>query len=73
MDFTFSSEFKKLFIKMVAINPDERPTIGEIYKYEWMNEINKLSEKEIKIYEQDCINELKNRNEILNLLISSYV
>ncbi len=71
MDFNFSPEFKKLFIKMVAMNPDERPTIGEIYNYEWMNDINKLNEKEFKIYEQDFIDELKSRNEILNLLTSS--
>jgi serine/threonine protein kinase len=64
----FSSEFKKLFIKLVAINPKERPTIEEIINDEWMKEINNLSENELKNYEQELINELKSRNEILNEL-----
>lgn len=63
-----SKEFKKLFIKMVAINPKERPTVGEIYNDEWMNGLNNLSENELKICEQKLINDLKSRNEILNNL-----
>jgi len=63
-----SQEFKKLFIKMVAINPKERPTVGEIYNDEWMNALNNLSENELKSCEQELINDLKSRNEILNNL-----
>ena len=61
----FSPELKKLLIKMLAINPKERPTLEEIYKDEWMKEIISLSENELKNYEQVYINEMKNRNEML--------
>lgn len=32
----FSSEFKDLFQKMVALNPKHRPSAGEILKHPWM-------------------------------------
>ena len=62
-----SEEFKTLFIKMVAYNPKERPTIEEIYNHEWMKEINDLNEEEFEKYEQDLIKELKAREDIDNI------
>ena len=61
-----SEEFKNLYLRLVAFNPNERPTIEEIYNHEWMKEIRDLNEEEFKEYENDLINELKNREEILN-------
>ena len=62
-----SKEFKNLFIRMVAYNPKERPTIEEIYNDEWMKEINDLNEKEFEKYEKDLIKELRAREDIINI------
>ena len=51
---------------MVAYNPNERPTIEEIYNDEWMKEIRDLDEKEFEKYENELIKELKSREKIMN-------
>ena len=61
-----SEEFKQLYINMVAFNPDERPTIEEIYNHEYMKEIRDLNEEEIEAYKKELIDELKKREEIIN-------
>ena len=61
-----SEEFKKLYIKMVAYDPKERPTIEEIYNDEWMKEINDLNEKDFEKYENDLIKELMTREDIIS-------
>ena len=46
----FSKEFEELYLKMNSENEDERPTIDEILKYKWFDEIrneDKNIEKEI--------------------------
>ena len=63
-----SDDFKKLYIKMVAHVPNERPTIDEILKDVWFDEINKKSEQEYKTLENEIKNEL---NEIYKKLMSS--
>jgi serine/threonine protein kinase len=44
-----SVEFKDLVINMIAYNPEVRLTIDQIINHPWLEEINKLTEKE-KIY-----------------------
>ena len=61
-----SKEFKNLYLKMVAYNPKERPTIDEIYNHEWMKEIRDLNEEEFEEYEKDLIKELKSREEYMS-------
>ena len=56
-------EFKDLYLKMVAFNPDERPTIQEILNGEWMKEIINLSEDEFKKKRQELTKELKKRED----------
>ena len=58
-----SPEFKDLFLKMVAFEPSERPTIKEILNHNWMKEVSNLNEEEFKQYEEDLISELKEREE----------
>jgi serine/threonine protein kinase len=58
-----SPEFKDLFLKMVAFEPSERPTIKEILNHDWMKEVSNLNEEEFKQYEEDLISELKEREE----------
>ena len=56
-----SKEFKDLFIKMVSFDPNQRPTIAEIYNDEWMKEIRDLNHQELMDLEQELIKELKRR------------
>ena len=73
-----SENFKNLYIKMVAFNPEERPTINEILKSPWLEEYNKLSKEEkekleeevnaelLKIYDKikDINSEIKSANRV---------
>ena len=68
-----SKEFKDLYVKMVAKNPEERPSIEDILKDDWMKEINDIKNDEKKkedlkteIYEEflereDLINSMKKK------------
>ena len=56
-----SNEFKNLFIRMVAYDPQQRPTIDEILNDPWMQEINNLNNDEINALEHELRNELHNR------------
>ena len=53
-----SHEFKNLVIKMLAFNPNERPTIDEILQSPWLQEIN----NQIEAVEQEVSNELHQRD-----------
>ena len=54
-----SEEFKTLYLKMVAYNPKERPTIEEIYNDEWMKEIRDLDDTEFQKCEEELNKMLK--------------
>ena len=56
-----TNDFKDLFIRMVAFNPNERPTFEEILSHQWLQEINNLNPDQLNHLEQDLINELHNR------------
>ena len=46
-----SEDFKDLYLKMVAYNPNERPSCGQILNHPWFDEVKNLSredEEEIK-------------------------
>ena len=47
-----SDEFKKLYFKMVAFEPGERPSIDEILNSAWLKEINILEEKDNEEYKK---------------------
>lgn len=55
-----SEEFKDLFLRMVAFNPKERPSVDEILKDKWFDDINDLNKEEL-------IKEFKHREEIMKL------
>ena len=61
-----SLEFKKLFIRMVAYDPNERPTIEEILHDPWLKEITNLKEDKFKTYEENLIKELKEREDMIS-------
>ena len=56
-----SESFKRLFLKMVAFRPEERPTIDDILNDEWMQEINNLNDGDMNILENEVSQELQNR------------
>ena len=53
----FSEEFKNLYVSMVAYDPKKRPTIDEILKSPWLEEINKLNEEDYHKLEEELIKE----------------
>ena len=52
-----SHDFKKLFLRMVDFNPANRPSIKEILKDPWMQEINDLTLEERNALENEVRNE----------------
>ena len=58
-----SQDFKNLFIGMVDPNPAQRPTIADILKDPWMQEINDLNQNEINVLENQVINEFQIREQ----------
>ena len=54
-----SPQFKNLYLKMVAYNPDERPTIKEIKQDKFMANIVNASEEEIEFLRTQMINEIE--------------
>ena len=57
-ELNLSHEFKNLVIKMLAFNPNDRPTIDEILQSPWLQEINNQNEA----LEQEVSNELHQRD-----------
>ena len=68
-----SNEFKNLFVRMVAYNPEERPRIKEILSEDpWLNELNVLLEKnpeEYKKLENEYISLMTKLEEKINEML----
>ena len=60
-----SEQFKDLYLKMVAYNPNERPTLGEIFNDDYFDDIRELNEDQLKALEQEIITELKRREALI--------
>ena len=56
-----TNDFKDLYIRMVAFNSDERPTVDEILSHQWMQEINNLNQEELNHLELELVDELHQR------------
>ena len=56
-----SPSFKDLFVRMVAYDPAERPTIEEILNSPWMQDINNLTPQQMDALENEVRAELQNR------------
>ena len=54
-----SPNFKNLFLKMVAYNPEERPTIEEIRNDKFMSDITNASEDKLSFLRKKMINEIQ--------------
>jgi serine/threonine protein kinase len=65
-----SDNFKKLYLKMVAFEPDERPqNIDEILNSDWMKEIGDMAtlEEELKKKFEEIFEKLKSQNKEVKL------
>ena len=61
-----SDNFKNLFVRMVAFNPNLRPnSIDDILNDVWMQEINNLNAEQMNTLENEVRNELQNREAII--------
>ena len=61
-----SQELKDLYIKMVAYNPLERPTIEEIFNSPWMKEIRDLNEEQLNQLEDEIREDFMKREVSVN-------
>lgn len=61
----FDPQFKDLFQKLVAFNPDKRPTIEEILDHPYMYGISHANKEQFILYEDYLIQELNSRYKLL--------
>ena len=60
-----SEELQKLYIDMVSFNPDERPSIEDIFKSPWMKEVMDMNEEELKKLEEKMIKNFEKREKVV--------
>ena len=63
-----SDDFKKLYLRMVAYDPGERPTFDEILNDAWLKDVSNLTEdeeKEIKKELNEKYDKFKTENEVI--------
>ena len=65
-ELNLSVEFKDLVINMIAYNPEVRLTIDQIINHPWLEEINKLTEKEKIALDEEVKKELEDILKIKN-------
>ena len=53
-----SEKFKNLFLKMVAYNPEERPTIDEIKNDEWLKDVINATPEQLNYLRNKMISEI---------------
>jgi len=61
-----SDQFKELYLKMVAYNPNERPTLGQIFNDDYFDDIRALNEDQLQALKQEIINEFRRREALIN-------
>ena len=60
-----SEQFRELYQKMVAYDPNERPTLGEIFNDDYFDDIRALNENQLQALEQEIITEFRNRESLI--------
>ena len=60
-----SEQFRELYLKMVAYDPNERPTLGEIFNDDYFDDIRALNENQLQALEQELITEFRNRESLI--------
>ena len=57
---TLSEQFKELYIKIVAYNPKDRPSLDDILNCEWLKNIKNANKEELKSIKKGMIEEMNN-------------
>ena len=60
-----SEQFKELYLKMVAYDPNERPTLGEIFNDDYFDDIRALNEDQLQELEEERITEFRTRETLI--------
>ena len=60
-----SEELKNLYFKMISFNPDERPSIEEVFNHPWMKEVMNMNETELKELQKDVFNDFEKREKTI--------
>ena len=60
-----SEQFRELYLKMVAYDPNERPTLGEIFNDDYFDDIRALNDDQLHNLEQEIINEFRIREALI--------
>ena len=55
---SFNNDFKDLYYSMIAYNEEDRPTLDEILKSKWLDEINNLNDEMIQKLENEAKEEI---------------
>ena len=67
-----SNEFKNLYLRMVSVNPERRPSIKEILNDPWMKEINDMNEDQLNQLNLEIVEEFINLKEKKNKLNETF-
>ena len=62
-----SQELKNLYLKMVAYNPEERPTIQQILDDDWMKEIREMNNEQLMQLENEIREEFLKREALVEI------
>ena len=62
-----SQELKNLYLKMVAFNPEERPTIQQILDDDWMKEIREMNNEQLIQLENEIREEFLKRESLVEI------
>ena len=60
-----SEQFRELYLKMVAYDPNERPTLDEIFNDDYFDDIRALNKNQLQALEQELITEFRNRESLI--------
>ena len=62
-----SQELKNLYLKMVAFDPKERPTIKQILDDDWMKEIREMNNEQLMQLENEIREEFLRREPLIEI------
>lgn len=66
---SLTPEFKKLYLKMISIEEDDRPSIEEILEDKWFNEIKDLNDNKKTKLENDVLSKFKKKKQDMDKII----
>ena len=62
---SFNSDFKDLYYSMIAYNEEDRPTLDQILRSKWLDEMNNLNKEMMKELEEETKREIIEKSQLL--------